>query len=70
MTSWSDPQTIVALIGAFTAFVVAIGALWHSIQTRGVANAANTNAQNAGKAAAHTMGMILARTLPSPSDPK
>lgn len=34
MNSWSNPETIISLIGAFTALVVAVVAGYHSIVTR------------------------------------
>jgi hypothetical protein len=47
VNSWTDPQTLTALIGAFVALVTAIGATWHTINTRKVANAAQVRAGNA-----------------------
>jgi hypothetical protein len=43
MTSWTNPETLTAIIGAFAALVTAIGVTWHSINTRQIANAANKN---------------------------
>lgn len=44
MNSWTSPETLTTLIGAFAALVTAIGVTWHSLNTRTIATKANQNA--------------------------
>jgi hypothetical protein len=47
VNSWTNPETLVALCGAFAALVTAIAAAWHTVNTRGIANAAKVKAATA-----------------------
>jgi acyl-CoA synthetase (AMP-forming)/AMP-acid ligase II len=59
MNSWSNPETIVALCGAFAALVTAVAAAWHSVNTRKLAATTNQTAQSAMSTASHAFAGVV-----------
>jgi hypothetical protein len=70
MNSWSNPESIVALCGAFAALVTAIAAAWHSINTRQTANTAATIAKNATINSLRAISIATVQKLPDSGNSK
>jgi hypothetical protein len=69
MNSWSNPETIISLIGAFTALVVAVFAGYHSIVTRSKVETGNIAAMQARAMSTVALNAVKKVGFPSVPNP-